>query len=151
MEDSHINFNFFAVSMFLSLIVLIFVILAVFFFIRNRKCRNTQAPWGYMDWKCFNANGVETNMSDLVGAGKYGSAVQCTPITDGSINVNGIQTPNTFTKFEYMNKSGEIIVGNPSQEKNLSDPDCDSTGESCPNYEVGDVYWPACHGGNLVI
>ena len=148
MEDSHIEFIFFSILMFLAILVLIFVLLAVYAYFQASKVTNPIAPWGYVDWMCLDENNNPINMSDRTAFGKYGTVNMCAPITDGTINENGIQTKDTFTKFEYLNKSGIVVIGNPSQEKNIYDPDCtnDLTGLSCPNYEIGGIYWSACYG-----
>lgn len=151
MEDSKIRFNFFVVMMILIIILVIFIIFAVVFYLRHQKCADTIAPWCYLDWMCLNASGTPTNMSELTAIGKYGVSNMCAPLTDGSVNENGIQTKDTLSRFEYIDKNGTKKIGYPSNEKDPSDPACanDPTGESCGNYEKGMIYWPACHGGNI--
>lgn len=117
----------------LSVLILIVYSLAVTYYISERNCELDTDTYCYTDWKCYDVNtGQEVNMSK-----KYYLNGACNAITEQTIN-----------NFPYTNIDGIEKIGNPGQEKNVWDPICknDPTDTNCPNYQIGGIYWKACHG-----
>lgn len=112
--------------------------ITIIYYSQLQACNNNPLPYCYTDWKCLDPNDPtkEINMAQRTMYNKQGVLYRC-----------GLLTAETVDNFTYINNDGveETVV--PSKEINIWSQLCDPKNISeCPNYKIGDVYWPACNG-----
>ena len=136
------NIFIFTICCILVLLIVIFGSLAIITQSQANACYKNNNPWCYTDWKCIDQNdGVtEVNMSDKAVFGSGGVLKKCSPLTEEDLK-----------EFIYTDEFGNRQVKYPGTEPNPWDPNClGKTTASCSNYQLGDIYWPACNNTNVL-